>query len=342
METDERVKKGASEAVNKYGMLMSNSRSFFSSSLYRELEELIAGIMPGYQVISPTTTLSHCANLPALISKDDVIIIDMHAHNSIQMAAKLCMANGTEVVYLREHNDMKKLEEIVNLPQYTGKRTWFLGDGIYSMQGEFLDLENLKKVLDRNPALYAYIDDAHGFGWTGKKGAGYVLGDGTIHSRIITTVSMCKSFGVFGGITVFPNEELSTRMSYAGQTQIFSAPLPSPVLGAAIASAKIHLSGELEIYQNELNDKIEFFKKRCLEASIPLTTRSHTPIKFIEIGNSEETYAVTSRLFNQGIYCSTAAYPSMPKNAGGIRISITRHLEYDDIDFLIEHLAQVL
>ncbi len=299
-------------------------------------------MMPGRPVIYPTTTLGHCGNLPALIGGDDVIIADKHAHNSLQMAAKLCVAEGTEMTILREHNDMNKLEEMANNPRYAGRRIWFLGDGVYSMQGEFLDLEGLKGVLDRRPDLYAYLDDAHGYGWSGENGAGHVLGKGDIHPRIITAVSMCKSFGSFGGVTMFPNEALGGRVQRVGQTQMFSAPLPSPILGAAIASARIHLSENLKPYQNEVAERISYFKTCCREASIPLTTRSFTPIQFIEIGTSEQTCAVNMKLFNQGIYCSAAVYPAMPKNGGGIRVSLTRHLKLGDIDYLIQNLERIL
>jgi 7-keto-8-aminopelargonate synthetase-like enzyme len=261
-ETDPRVTQAAMDATARYGMLMSNSRAYFSSPLYIELEELLNEMMPGHVVVFPTTTLGHCSNLPVLIDREDLIICDTHAHNSIQMAAKLCVAEGVELARL-PHNDMSALEEFVSKPEHEGRRLWFLGDGIYSMQGEFLDLDNLVQTLNRHPNLYAYIDDAHGFGWSGKNGAGFVLGGGSSHPQLITTVSMCKSFGSFGGVAVFPDESLADRLRHVGQTQVFSSPLPTAVLGASVASAKIHLSDQLPSYQAELEEKIRYFRSEC-------------------------------------------------------------------------------
>jgi 7-keto-8-aminopelargonate synthetase-like enzyme len=342
LEIDPRLKAGAIAAIEKYGPLLSNSRAYLSSPLYQELEHLLAQMLPGHQVITTTTTLGHCSALPALIEKDDVIIADIHAHNSLQMAAKQCVANGTTMTYLRRHNDMNALQKLVNNPKYQERRIWFLGDGVYSMQGEFLDLRNLKEILDRHRNVYAYIDDAHGFSWTGNHGAGYVMGNGNLHPQMIVAVSMCKSFGSFGGILTFPNRELRDRVAFIGQTQLFSAPIPPPLLGASIASANIHLSPALLSYQGELAKKIRYFKTLCHEEQIPLTTQSATPIQFIEIGDNRETSEVNARLIQRGIYCSSAAYPAMPKKHGGLRISLSRHLEYEDIEYLIHHLKNAL
>lgn len=344
LENDTRLVEAANEAVQKYGIILSNSRSYISSPLYKELERLVNEILPGHSLITTTTTLGHCSTLPLLIDKEDLIIMDLHAHNSLQMAAKLCSFQGTTIKYLRHHNDMQKLEGLVNHPENDGyKKIWFLGDGVYSMQGEFIDLSGLKNVLGKKENFFAYIDDAHGFGWTGNNGAGFVLGDSKeLHPKMIVAVSMCKAFGCAGGIITFPNKSLRDRVNLIGQTQIFSAPIANPVLGAAIASAKIYLSPEIEEYQQELKILIAYFKKRCKCERIPLNTKSDTPIQFIEIGKSEKVYEVCSKLMDHGIYCSGAAYPSMPRNHGGVRISLTRHLKIEDVDYLIDTLKGII
>ncbi len=88
---------GAINASEKYGIICSNSRSFFSSPLYEELEDLLQKMLKGFTNISTTTTLGHCSNLPLLIDKNDLIVLDIHSHNSIKMAAKICRAEGTDI-----------------------------------------------------------------------------------------------------------------------------------------------------------------------------------------------------------------------------------------------------
>jgi len=344
LENDPRLIEGANAAAQKYGILLSNSRAFLSSPLYKELQEELKKIIPGHTMITPTTTLGHCSALPLLIDSEDLIIMDLHTHNSVQMASKLCAQQGTAIKYLKYHNDMQKLEEMVNHPDNEMyKRIWFLGDGIYSMQGEYIDIDGLKTALDRNDRLHAYLDDAHGFSWTGKNGSGSILGESKeLHEKMIVALSMAKSFGCTGGIITFPNKELRDRINSIGQTQIFSGPIPNPVLGAAIASAKIHQTPEFDQYQQELKVLIAYFKETCKRNNIALKTKSDTPIQFIEIGKSEKAYEVASKLIEHGIYCSIAVYPSMPRNHGGLRISLTRHLKIEDIDHMLNSLKEIV
>jgi 7-keto-8-aminopelargonate synthetase-like enzyme len=344
LENDPRLIEAANSATQKYGIMLSNSRTYLSSPLYKELKQEFKNMLPGYPMITITTTLGHCSALPLLIDNDDLVILDIHVHNSIQMAAKLCSEQGTTIKYLRHHNSMEKLEELINHPdnqQY--KRIWFLADGIYSMQGECIDVEGLKELLDKKENLYAYVDDAHGFGWTGKNGAGFVLGDSDeLHKKMIVAVSLSKSFGCGGGLILFPNEALRDRIDLSGQTQIFCHPMPNAALGAAIASAKIHQSSELKIYQQEIKNLITHFKEECKRKNIPLQTKSYTPVQFIEIGRNEEVYQVVSKLIDCGIYCSGAVYPSMPRNHCGLRISLTRHLKTEDIDVLLDSIKKII
>lgn len=341
LETDQRIKQAIHEATDNYGALLSNSRSYFSSPLYSELEGLLNRIFPGYQVVTTTTTLGHCSVLPVMIEKDDVIILDQFVHNSVRMASMLCKANGT-TVKLARHNDMDYLDSLIRrIKTSHSGNIWYLADGLYSMQGNFIDIAALTSLLNEYENLFTYIDDAHGFSWTGKRGAGFVLGRHGIHPKMIVAVSMCKSFAAFGGIIIFPNREWAERIRYLGQTLIFSAPISPPILGAAIASAKIHLSDEVAKLQQNLMEKILYFRKLGKQKGVFIKTVDETPIQFIEIGENSMIYDLNRRLLNKGIFVTTAGYPAMPKKHGGLRISITRHLEYEDIDKLIDQIQVV-
>jgi 7-keto-8-aminopelargonate synthetase-like enzyme len=50
---------------------------------------------------------------------------------------------------------------------------------------------------------------------------------------------------------------------------------------------------------------------------------------------------MVKKLMERGVYVTIAAYPSMPKKHGGLRINITRHLTFEDIDYLIEQLIEL-
>lgn len=342
LETHPEIKQGVIDATKKYGSLLSNSRAYFSSPLYAELEGHLKQMFPGHPVVTTTTTLGHCAVLPLIIEENDVILLDQYVHNSVRMASCLCKAHGTKLTVVR-HNDMGHLADVIQRKKDAGARNiWYLADGIYSMQGDMLKLGGLIELLDQHEQFHTYIDDAHGMSWMGKNGAGYVLGNGEIHERMVVAVSMCKSFGAFGGIIIFPNADWAEGVRLCGQTLLFSAPVSPPILGAAIASAKIHLSDRLEPMQHELMDRICYFREKCRLAGIQVNTEYETPIQFIEIGENSAVYDKVKKLMDHGVYVTIAAYPSMPKKHGGLRINITRHLTFEDIDYLILQLRELL
>jgi 7-keto-8-aminopelargonate synthetase-like enzyme len=72
------------------------------------------------------------------------------------------------------------------------------------------------------------------------------------HDKMVLAVSLNKSFGATGGYLVFPNTEMEEKVRNCGSTYIFCGPIQPPMLGAACASIKLHLSTELEDRQAEL------------------------------------------------------------------------------------------
>ncbi len=338
LETHPLIKKGIIEATRAQGSLFSVSRSLVSSSLYLQLEEMLSKIFPGYIVIAPTTTLAHCSVLPLLIQENDAIILDSFVHNSVRMAGDLCKANGTFVI-ANIHNDIAYLEYLVSRLKKDGYRhIWFCADGIYSMQGDKLPLRALLKLLNKEKKLFTYIDDAHGVSWTGLHGCGYVIGSYGLHERMVVVVTLGKSFAASGAVLIFPNEKWAELIRTLGQTMIFSGPISPPILGAAIASAKIHLSADLKYMQNELKELILYFRKRCQENNLLLANKDVTPIQIIEIGDAERTINVVEKLIEKGCFTTSALYPAVARGNEGIRITLTRHLKKEDIDSFIDSM----
>ncbi len=338
LETHPLIKKGVIEATKSQGSLFSISRSLISSSLYLELEELLSKIFPGNIVIAPTTTLAHCSVLPLLIEENDAIVLDSFVHNSVRMASMLCKANGTFVI-ANKHNDISYLEYLVSRLNKDGyRRIWYCADGIYSMQGDKLPLRALLRLLKKENNLYTYIDDAHGVSWAGLHGCGYVIGSYGLHEKMVVAVTLGKSFAASGAVLIFPNEKWAELVRTLGQTMIFSGPISPPILGAAIASARIHLSADLKFMQNELKELILYFRKKCSENNLPLANTDITPIQIIEVGDACRTTNTVEKLIEKGCFTTSALYPAVARGNEGIRITLTRHLKKEDIDSFIDSM----
>ncbi len=338
LELDERLKAAAIEAIQNYGIQYSSSRSYVSCTLYTELESLIKQVFGHYSLLAPTTTLGHQAVIPIVVETGDLIILDQQVHASVQYAALNMQNKGVEVTIVR-HNDMNELEAILIKHSNSGNKIWYMADGIYSMYGDYLPIHALIDLLKKYQNFYLYVDDAHGMSWAGANGKGYVLGQVALHEKMIVGTSLAKAFGTGGGVFLFSNETLCQKVRNCGGPLIFSGPNQIPVIAASIASAKIHLSDEIYVLQDNLRQKILYCHDLLIKYNLPVVSNPETPIKFIGLGLTRVGYNMITRMLNAGYYCNLAIFPAVPETCTGLRFTITVHHTLKDIENLIKTLA---
>jgi 7-keto-8-aminopelargonate synthetase-like enzyme len=245
-------------------------------------------------------------------------------------------------VLVSKHNDVDHLRYLVKRLKKEGYKTiWYFADGIYSMHGDVCNVKDLQQLLDEEEDFFAYVDDAHGVGWCGKNGSGYVIGNFGLHKKMIVAGSLSKSFATSGGFLIVPDKTLADYLKLNGHTFIFSIPMPPSSLGAINASLKLHLLPEAIIYQQELTDLIKYFKTKCAELDVPVYTQSLTPINLIKIGNKDEILKVQHHLVQTGFFASVAAHPAVSVEDGGIRVSVSRNVSKSDIDNFLYRLKQI-
>jgi len=341
LETDPRIKRAACEAMSRYGVVFSSSRAYLSVPLYAHFESLLVQMLGGYVLAAPTTSLAHLGALPVLVEDRDAVLIDAMAHNSMQAVLPTLRQRGVTCESL-PHNRLERLERRARTLAETHRRVFYLCDGVYSMHGDLAPLGELVELLDRVPSLVAYVDDAHGIGWAGRNGAGVALGQGPLHERMVVALGFSKSFAAGGAALVLPRAELARRILTCGSTFIFSGPMQPAQLGAGIASAQIHLSPEIEVLQRRLRERIETFDRLAHELGVPLRVRSPSPIRFVEIGNDEQSAAVARALIGSGFFVNVAVFPAVARGRAGVRLMLTCRQTLADVTGLVTALAIAL
>jgi 7-keto-8-aminopelargonate synthetase-like enzyme len=337
LEQHPEIKLAAKEAIDKYGIYFSSSRSFLGLEIYEQLEEKLQLLFGKPVNITTSTTFAHIANLPILIGKNDAVIIDNYVHSSLQTAIKICKADGIYVEIIR-HSRLDLLEERIKHLQTKYDNIWYMIDGVYSMMGDGAPMKELKVLLNKYEQFYVYADDAHGTSWTGKNGVGYVLNEIEFHDKLYMGLSLSKGFGVGGGLMIYPNQKIKEIVKNCGKTMIFSAPAHPSTIMSAIKSAEIHMRPEFVEMQMDIKRKIEYFWKKANQLNIPLSGDFKTPIFFVGLGNIENTTMICTHLLNSGFFVSACSYPSVPHKNTGIRMTISRFIELQDIDNLLESI----
>lgn len=334
---DPRLIEAAIDAVNRYGNSYSSSTAYTALPLYRDLRERFEAMLGAPVVIAASTTLAHMSALPVLVREGDTVAIDAHAHASLLGVIPSLQANGA-IIHQLPHNDLETLD---SLAAHAPGRTWYLFDGLYSMQGGTAPAEGLRALLDEHDSLWLYCDEAHSLGWSGRHGRGQFLQRIGWHDRIVMTFGLAKSFGTMGGVVASPNRELMELVEVTGGPMIFGGPLPPGTLGASIASADIHLSDELEGLQDDLMDRIRFVNRFSDEIGLPLARKEETPLWFCEIGAALSAISVGVSMLEKGYFLNAAVFPAVPRNQGGVRFTVTRYNSLEQIEAMMTTLNEV-
>jgi 7-keto-8-aminopelargonate synthetase-like enzyme len=341
---DPRLKAGAIDAAIRFGTSYSSSPTYTALGMYDTLESQLRRITGGAVAIAQTTTLAHIAALPILVGPEDLALVDARTHDSMQLAATVLKGNGVTVETV-PHNDMSALREVLARRSASYHRVWYLADGIYSMFGDVAPVKEIVALLDSYSNLHAYFDDAHGFGWQGLHGCGYVLSETPLHERMVMAAGLSKSFGTLGAVLAFGDPEAARRVRLTGGPLTFSGPVPPPALGAAVVSANIHLSDEHAELRARLISDIDMVRGEIIARQLPVLSLATTPIWYIRVGGPESVAEMVRRLMKDGFYVNAAAYPAVPVGYGGVRFTQTLHNTPEQARGLLvaieHHLPQV-
>ena len=342
LNTDARLKRGAIKAIKRFGPVFSSSTAYASVNLYADLKDRLERIFEAHVVIPPTTTLAHLAALPVLVNPDDAVFVDVNAHASMHLTTDVLRGRGNTVIEL-PHNDMEALEAAIQKAESGGTcGIWYLADSIYSMYGDTAPIEAISRLLDRYPSLHVYFDDAHGFGWSGLHGRGSVLERMPFHPRMVIAVGLGKAFGSGGAALAFVDPAFASRVLLTGGPLTFSGPIHNAELGAAVASADIHLSPEHAELQSRLLEQIDFATNTLTRHRLAVMSLEPTPIWFVRVGRNDQVMDLTRRLMDDGFFVNPSAYPAVPRGYGGIRFTHTLHQTEDQIESLVEAIVQHL
>lgn len=336
LEQDIRLKEAAIAAIQQYGTQFPLSKTYISNPLYNELEskiEKMYGIPP---IITKNSTLGHLAVIPTVVRDEDGVILDHQVHWSVQNACQLLKIRGIPVEMIR-HCNLDMLEDKIKYLATRCNKIWYMADGVYSMFGDFAPIQDLMELCKKYPQLHLYFDDVHGMSWKGKNGTGYVLDIlKNLPDNVLLFGTLSKTFGASGATLLCTDNRSREKIKNFGGPLTFSAQLEPASVAAAIASADIHLSPEITVLQSDLSNKIEYFKSLLKKTALPMIALNNSPVFFLGTAMPLTAYKLVQRLFNEGFYVNPAIYPAVPIKNTGIRITLSRHNQKEEIKALVE------
>lgn len=332
-----KVKEAAAQAALKYGSGCTGSRFLNGTlDLHLELEERLAKFMQreACQVFS-TGFQTNLGIISSIVAKGDTVILDRQDHACILDGARL--SYGKIVKFA--HNDVADLERMIgNVRNNSNGRGGILivVDGVFSMEGDIMDLPGLVKVAKKFGARVV-VDDAHSVGVLGDTGAGTAEHFGLVNDVDLTMGTFSKSFASLGGF-VAGNRDVIDYIKHHARSLIFSASPTPGNAAAALASLDI-IESEPErrehLWRNAHKMQREF---RNLGFNIGHTA---TPIVPIVVGEDLEAFAFWKELFDNGVFANPVISPAVPPGQSMIRTSYTATHTDEQLDQVVEVMAKV-
>ena len=115
-------------------------------------------------LIFPTGYMANLGVISSIIRKNDLVLSDKLNHASLIEACKLTNAK----LSIFNHNDMNDLAHKIKTK---AKRKFIITEGIFSMDGDFSNLNLITEIAEKNNAI-VILDDAHGDFVMGTDGKG--------------------------------------------------------------------------------------------------------------------------------------------------------------------------
>jgi 7-keto-8-aminopelargonate synthetase-like enzyme len=209
-------------------------------------------------------------------------------------------------------------------------------DGIFSMEGDIVDLPGVVQLAKRYEAR-VLVDDAHAFGVIGKGGRGTASHFGLENQVDLTVGTFSKSLASVGGWVVGPREVLDW-VRHFGRSMLFSAAIPPTNLAAAQAALRI-LKAEPE--RVDWLQSNAAYMRRELSAMGYNTMNSTTPVIPLLIGDDYKTIQYWRALLDEGVYVNPVMYPAVEEGHGLVRTSYMATHERHHLDRALDVLRKV-
>ncbi|KAL0236756.1 hypothetical protein PCE1_000154 [Barthelona sp. PCE] len=313
--------------------------SFLKTKEVYQLEQKVANFVGKESaIVCGQGFATNSGLLTALFQEKDLLLSD-----SLNHASLVCgMRRSAAKIECFEHNNFEQLERLLRagILSCRYQRIWVIVEGIYSMEGEILQLPAFMALKEKYK-FFLFIDEAHSIGSLGSNGRGVCEYHGVDPSNVeVLMGTFTKSFGSVGGY-VAADASLIDYISYHGEATT-QCPVMSSVSARQAYEAFCFLetsAGKERIacavrnanyFRSELEER-GFF---CIGSrdSLVVPVMLYHPGKIAAFGREA---------MKRGLACVTVGYPAVPLLLGRVRFCLSAGHTMDELKWCIERIDEV-
>ncbi len=270
--------------------------------------------------------------IQGLMRKGDVLIMDEKCHKSLIDGGTLAQCK----MMFFDHNDVNSLEQM--LEKTKDKRVMVVVEGVYSMDGDLVDLPAISKLCEAYDAPI-YLDEAHSTLMFGKNGRGVGEHFGLEDKVGVSFGTLSKSFGGVGGFVCSSKQTIRYLKGYSSPWNFSCAPSPPVVAGLMKAL-------EVATRDSSLRDKLwentRYLKKGLLDLKLDLGKTESQVIPIIIGPSGEKLLTFAEQMQMRGLFLQPVDFPAVPAQSRRFRISVSSQLTKEDMDETLNIVGDVI
>ncbi|KAK5643212.1 hypothetical protein RI129_007057 [Pyrocoelia pectoralis] len=344
----------AIKAAHTYGLSTGGTRQQYGTcEIHKELEWLTAEFLGVEDAITfGMGFATNSLNIPALLSKECLVISDEKNHASIILGIGL---SGATVKIFR-HNDIEHLEDILRNAIYYGqpqrennkhvpwKKICIFVEGIYSMEGSFVRLPEII-TLKKKYKAYLYLDEAHSIGAIGRSGKGVVEYFGCDPKDVdLLMGTFTKSFGSAGGYIGGAKAHISLlrKTSFASKYAFAMSP---PVAAQVIGVLKILMGKDgTDLGKHRIQTlarNTHYVRRRLAQIGVITYGSQDSPVVPLLLYHYSKIASSVRTLIQRNIATVAVGYPATPMFESRMRICLSAAHTKEQLDYALKEIEKL-
>jgi 8-amino-7-oxononanoate synthase len=319
---DPRLREAAITAIDEFGVGARASRLISGNlSPHLRLERTLAKWKGAEATLCfGSGYAAALGTIPALVTKNDVALLDKLCHASLIDSAKLSGA----VLRVFPHNHVGKLESHLEWARraHPGKRVLIVTESVFSMDGDRAPLRELVELKKRFGALLM-LDEAHAVGVIGPNGRGLAAEENVSEEIDVQMGTLSKALGASGGY-ICGSSALVDWLINRARSFIYSTAPPPATAAAALAAVDFLASPSGEERRLLLWERIKLMQQLLPRAGAKgEDVAARSAIFPLIVGDEKAALDLAATLQNEGFLVPAIRYPTVAKGAARLRITVT-------------------
>jgi 8-amino-7-oxononanoate synthase len=242
---------------------------------------------------------------------------------------------------------MDKLATMLERSADDGGGVLVVVDGVFSMEGDVAQLPEIVRLCGEHGARLM-VDEAHGVGVLGARGAGACEAFGLEDQVDLRMGTFSKSLASCGGFVAGPADVIDFLRIQSRAFMFTAAAVPAAV-GAVLGALRIIRSEEGPQLMARTLENARYLHAGLRQlgfdvvqpTSMPDGSELITPIVPVVIGDDWQAVTFWKALYDAGVYTNVALYPAVPRGSALLRTSVMATHEREHLDRALEIFERV-